>query len=61
MKNKELQRFMTNSGMTQKQIAQALSVSVGTISLYLKDQYAGDVQRLMTRWRSIWLAKIRRF
>lgn len=46
MKNKELQRFMTNSGMTQKQIAQALSVSVGTISLYLKDQYAGDVQRL---------------
>jgi len=61
MKNKELQRFMTNSGMTQKQIAQALSVSVGTISLYLKDQYAGDVQCLMTRWRSIWLAKIRRF
>ncbi|HHF1669987.1 TPA: AAA family ATPase [Haemophilus influenzae] len=46
MKNKELQRFMTNSGMTQKQIAQALAVSVGTISLYLKGQYAGDVQRL---------------
>lgn len=46
MKNKALQRFMTNSGLTQKQIATALAVSIGTVSLYLKGQYNGDVQRL---------------
>ncbi|OOF65193.1 transcriptional regulator [Rodentibacter pneumotropicus] len=46
MKSQELKAFMKANKMNQKQIAQALAVSVGTVSLYLNEQYQGDVQRL---------------
>ncbi|OOF43955.1 transcriptional regulator [Rodentibacter trehalosifermentans] len=46
MKSQELKAFMKANKMNQKQIAQALAVSVGTVSLYLNGQYQGDVQRL---------------
>lgn len=46
MKNQQLKDFMETRGLQQKQAAQMLGVSVATVSLYLKGQYAGDVASL---------------
>lgn len=46
MKNQQLKEFMETRGLQQKQAAQMLGVSVATVSLYLKGQYAGDVASL---------------
>lgn len=46
MKNQQLKEFMDARGLQQKQAAQMLGVSVATVSLYLKGQYAGDVASL---------------
>ena len=42
----QLKTFMEQTGTTQAQVAKALAVSAATLSLYLKNQYSGDVSKV---------------